>query len=189
MYVALNNSDNLFNTYPVSPSTVSSIGNTCIRFPYLTSGHGCTDTTSDSRTLKLLRTILFIRIFSSGQVSSDNTIHTVSLRLLPFSRTVSPRKSWSSSILACDSDTTLLSSLTASSTSSLFGRSLRLKIAVARSSGLEEIKLALITKTNTRPIPTLDPDTMPVVHFQHFLSSVKLTLQNNLIISLTTYNV
>lgn len=55
--------------------------------------------TSPSRTLRLLRTTLFMRTFSSEQVSSDSTIHTVSRLFFPFISTVSPRKSWSSSIL------------------------------------------------------------------------------------------
>lgn len=87
------------STHPVRPSTVSSMGSTWILLPYLTSGHGCTDTTSDKRTRKLFLTTRFIRIFSSGQVSSDSTIQTVSFLRLPFSSTVSPRNSCSSSIL------------------------------------------------------------------------------------------
>lgn len=55
--------------------------------------------TSPSRTLRLLRTTLFMRTFSSEQVSSDSTMHTVSRLFFPFISTVSPRKSWSSSIL------------------------------------------------------------------------------------------
>lgn len=49
--------------------------------------------TSPSRTLRLLRTTLFMRTFSSEQVSSDSTIHTVSRLFFPFISTVSPRKS------------------------------------------------------------------------------------------------
>lgn len=89
-----------FITYPVKPSTESSIGSMCTRFPYLTDGHGAMDTTSDRRTRRLLRTTRFMRIFSSGQLSSESTMHTVSLRRLPFSSTVSPRKSCSCSIFA-----------------------------------------------------------------------------------------
>lgn len=55
--------------------------------------------TSPRRTLRLLRTTLFMRTFSSEQVSSDSTIHTVSRLFFPFISTVSPRKSCSSSIL------------------------------------------------------------------------------------------
>ena len=59
-------------------------------------------TTSPRRTRRLFRTHLLILILSSAVVSSERTMHTVSLRLLPFRRTVSPRNSCSSSILACD---------------------------------------------------------------------------------------
>lgn len=116
---------------------MSSIGSTWMRFPYFTSGHGWTETTSDNRTLKLFLTMRFMRIFSSGQVSSDNTIQTVSFLRFPFRSTVSPLNNCNSSIFACDNATTELSSLTASSTINLLGRSLRRKIAVARSSGLK----------------------------------------------------
>lgn len=127
-------------TYPVRPSTVSSMGRMCTRVPYLTSGHDWIETMSDRCTRKLLRTTRFIRIFSFGQLSSDSTIQTVSLRRRPFSRTVSPRNNCNSSILACDSATTELSSFKASSTSNRFGRSLRFRIAVAKSSGLKHKK-------------------------------------------------
>lgn len=123
--------------YPVSPSTVSSMGKTWILLPYLTSGQGWIDTTSDKRTLRLFLTFLFMRIFSSLHVSSERTIQTVSFLRFPFSKTVSPLNNWSSSILAWDKATTELSSLTASSTKSLFGRSFLRRIAVARSSGLQ----------------------------------------------------
>ena len=43
----------------------------------------CTDTMSPSLTLRLLRTVLFIRILASSTVSSTRTMHTVSLRFLP----------------------------------------------------------------------------------------------------------
>lgn len=56
----------------------------------------CTETTSPRRTRRFLRTTLFRRIFPSSQFSSTRTMQTVSLRFLPLSRTVSPRKSWSS---------------------------------------------------------------------------------------------
>jgi hypothetical protein len=49
----------------------------------------CTVTTSPSRTRKFARTTLFMRILCSSQFSSANTIHTVSLRFLPCTRTVS----------------------------------------------------------------------------------------------------
>lgn len=127
-------------TYPTSPSTVSSIGSTWIRFPYLTSGQGWIHTTSDRRTLRLFLTILFMRIFSSGQLSSASTIQTVSFLRFPLRRTVSPRNNLSSSILSCERATTELSSFVASSTRSLLGRSLRRRIAVAKSSGLDRNK-------------------------------------------------
>lgn len=123
-------------SYPVSPSTVSSIGKMWIRLPYLTSGHDWIETTSDKRTRKLFRTTRFMRIFSFGQLSSDRTIQTVSFLRFPFNKTVSPRNNCNSSILACDRLTIELSSLVASSTRRRFGRSLRFKIAVAKSSFL-----------------------------------------------------
>lgn len=123
-------------TYPVRPSTESSMGKMWIRFPYLTSGHDWMETMSDKRTRKLLRTTRFIRIFSLGQVSSERTMQTVSLRLFPFNSTVSPRNNCSSSILAWERQTIELSSFVASSTRRRFGRSLRFKIAVAKSSFL-----------------------------------------------------
>lgn len=88
------------STHPVSPSTVSSMGRTWMRLPYLTSGHGCTETTSLSRTLRLFRMTLFMRIFSSEQVSSARTMLTVSFLRLPFRSTVSPLNSCSWSIFA-----------------------------------------------------------------------------------------
>ncbi|CAN7944609.1 unnamed protein product, partial [Ixodes hexagonus] len=100
-------------------------------------------TTSPSRTRRLLRTQRFMRIFSEGHVSSESTMQTVSRRFLPFSRTVSPRKSISSKqyeggpALACDRATTELSSLMASSTRSRLGLVLVLRMAVAKSSGLQ----------------------------------------------------
>ena len=103
------------------PSMVSSMGRMWTRLPYLTSGHWCTDTTSPSRTLRFLRTHLFMRILPGSQASSASTMHTVSLRRLPLSRTVSPRKSWSSSMVDRASATTELSSLLASSTRRRFG--------------------------------------------------------------------
>lgn len=44
------------------------------------------ETTSDSLTRKLFLTFLFIRIFSSLQLSSDKTMQTVSFRRLPVKR-------------------------------------------------------------------------------------------------------
>ena len=58
-------------------------------------------TTSPRRTRRLFRTHLLILILSSAVVSSERTMQTVSLRLLPFRRTVSPRNNCSSSILPC----------------------------------------------------------------------------------------
>lgn len=75
----------------------------------------CTETTSPRRTRRFLRTTLFMRILPSSQNSSARTMHTVSLRFLPLMRTVSPRKSCSSSIFCRLSATTELSSFTASS--------------------------------------------------------------------------
>lgn len=91
------------HTHPVSPSTESSIGNICTRLPYLTDGQGAIETTSDNRTRRLFRTTRFMRIFSSGQLSSESTMHTVSLRRFPFRSTVSPRNNCNCSILAYES--------------------------------------------------------------------------------------
>ncbi|CAN8028631.1 unnamed protein product, partial [Ixodes persulcatus] len=94
-------------------------------------------TTSPSRTRRLLRTQRFMRIFSEGQVSSDSTMHTVSRRFLPFSRTTwSPKILMANCALAWDRATTELSSLMASSTRSRLGLVLVLRMAVAKSSGL-----------------------------------------------------
>ena len=43
----------------------------------------CTETISPSLTLRLLRTILFMRILLSSTALSTRTVHTVSLRFLP----------------------------------------------------------------------------------------------------------
>mmetsp|Transcript_13329 Transcript_13329/g.32440 ORF Transcript_13329/g.32440 Transcript_13329/m.32440 type:complete len:220 (+) Transcript_13329:2269-2928(+) len=115
---------------PLTPSMVSPKGSTWMRCPYLTSVHWCTETTSPRRTRRFLRTTLFMRILPSSQCSSASTMHTVSFRFLPLISTVSPRNSWSSSILARFSATTLLSSFTASSTTSRLGDFLRTRIAV-----------------------------------------------------------
>ena len=64
---------------------------------------------------------LFMRMLLSSHVSSASTMLTVSLPRLPLIRTVSPRKSCSSVILAIESATTELSSLVASSTTRRFG--------------------------------------------------------------------
>mmetsp|Transcript_2596 Transcript_2596/g.7813 ORF Transcript_2596/g.7813 Transcript_2596/m.7813 type:complete len:376 (+) Transcript_2596:1351-2478(+) len=106
---------------PVSPSMVSSNGRMCTLLPYLTSGHGWTDTMSPSRTLRLFLTTRLHRIFSSGQSSSTSTTHTVVRLFFPFRSTVSPRKSCSSSILAGDSVMTEFSSLFDSSMIRRFG--------------------------------------------------------------------
>ena len=52
----------------------------CTRLPYLTSGHWCTVITSPRRTLRFLRTHLFIRILPASHVSSARTMQTVSFR-------------------------------------------------------------------------------------------------------------
>merc|ERR1719192_2444886 len=109
------------NQFPVRPSTLSSMGRTWTLFPYFTSGQLWIATISPSLTLKLFLTTLFMRILSSVTVSSLRTMQTLSFLFFPFSSTVSPRNNCSSSILARESATTLLSSLTASSTSSLLG--------------------------------------------------------------------
>ena len=66
--------------------------------------------------MRFLRTHLFIRILPASHVSSARTMQTVSFRRFPLISTVSPRKSWSSSIVARLSATTELSSFDASST-------------------------------------------------------------------------
>ena len=72
-------------------------------------------------TLRFLRTHLFIRTLPRSHVSSASTMHTVSFLRLPLMSTVSPRKSWSSSMVCVLRATTELSSLLASSTTSRFG--------------------------------------------------------------------
>ena len=67
------------------------------------------------------RRTLFILMFASSVLSSERTMHTVSLPFFPLSSTVSPRNSCSSSILAALKHTTELSSLVASSTTRRFG--------------------------------------------------------------------
>lgn len=65
------------------PSMVSSIGSMWTRFPYLTSWHWWTDTTSPSLTLRFDLTTLFILIFGSSHVSSASAMQIVSLLFLP----------------------------------------------------------------------------------------------------------
>ncbi|BAT11044.1 Os10g0442532, partial [Oryza sativa Japonica Group] len=72
------------NRFPVMPSTVSSIGRMCTRFPYFTSWHWWTETTSPSRTLRFFLTTLFILILGSSQVSSARTMQIVSFLFLPY---------------------------------------------------------------------------------------------------------
>lgn len=60
-------------------------------------------------------------------------MQTVSLLFLPLRRTVSPLKSWSFSMVAGCSETTELSSFTASSTISLLGAFFRSKMTVEKS--------------------------------------------------------
>lgn len=121
----------------------------------------CTDTMSPRRTRRFLRTTLFILILLSSVLSSDSTMHTVSLRFLPcenqnriiiharlatsersaccvckaptFSSTVSPLNSCSFSIVFGLSETTELSSLIASSTTSLLGLFFLSRMAVLKS--------------------------------------------------------
>ena len=109
------------NRLPVTPSIVSSNGNTWIRLPYGTSWHAVTVTTSPKRIRKFLRTTLFIKTLLSSQFSSAKQIHIVSRDFLPLIITVSPRNSCNSSIFAGDNAITLLSSFDASSTINLFG--------------------------------------------------------------------
>ena len=112
------------------PSMVSASGSTWMRLPYRTSVHWCTDTTSPRRTRRFLRTTLFTRTLASSHESSASTMQMVSLRFLPRRSTVSPRKSWSSSIVAMFSDTVLLSSVTESSTTRRLGAFFRSRMAV-----------------------------------------------------------
>ena len=121
------------NRLPVIPSMVSSIGRMWTLFPYLTSVHWCTDTTSPSLTLKFLRTTLFILIFGSSHDSSARTMHTVSRLFFPLRSTVSPLKSSSSSIVFGFRLITEFSSFMASSTTSLLGDFFRSIIAVETS--------------------------------------------------------
>lgn len=78
---------------------------------------------------------LFILMEPSFTSSSARTMQTVSFFRFPFTKTVSPRKRSSSSILSWDSETTELSSLSAFSTTSRYGLAFRRRMAVATSSG------------------------------------------------------
>ena len=111
--------------------------------------------TSPRCTRRLFRTTLFIRIFSSEHVSSESTMHTASRLFFPFSNTVSPRNNCSSSILGWDKDTTLLSSLMASSTINRLGRFFCLRMAVDKSSPFElEREKEVSSKINSSNVPT-----------------------------------
>jgi hypothetical protein len=83
---------------------------------YLMSGHGWMVTTSPCLTRKLWRTTRFIRAEPSSRSSSARTMRTVSLRFLPLTSTVSPRNSWSVSMVLLERAMIELSSLTASVT-------------------------------------------------------------------------
>jgi hypothetical protein len=83
---------------------------------YLISGQGWMVITSPCFTRKLWRTTRFIRAEPSSRSSSARTIRTVSFRFLPLTRTVSPRKSWSVSMVLFERAMIELSSLTASVT-------------------------------------------------------------------------
>ena len=72
--------------------------------------------TSPCLTRRLWRTTRFIRAEPSSRSSSASTIKTVSLRFFPLTRTVSPRKSWSVSMVLFERAIIELSSLTASVT-------------------------------------------------------------------------
>ena len=80
------------------------------------SGHGWMVITSPCLTRKLWRTTRFIRAEPSSRSSSASTMRTVSFRFLPFTRTVSPRKSWRVSMVLFERAIIELSSLTASVT-------------------------------------------------------------------------
>ncbi len=76
-----------------------------------------------------------MRTLVSSVVSSTRTMSTVSLRFLPFTRTVSPRKSESLSMVRELSEMTELSSPVASSTTRRLGEAFRRRMAVAVSLG------------------------------------------------------
>lgn len=71
------------NRFPVTPSIVSSTGRICTLFPYLTSGHWCTETTSPNLTLRFDLTTLFILILGSSHVSSARAMQIVSFLFFP----------------------------------------------------------------------------------------------------------
>ena len=124
------------------------MGRTWTLLPYLMSEQAVMETTSPNRSLKLFRTTRFIRILSSDTVSSERTMQTVSFRFFPLSKTESPLNNSNWSILDCESATTELSSLAASSTINRLGRSFFFKMAVANSSPLvleknKELKLKI----------------------------------------------
>ena len=122
------------------PSTVSEMGRTAMRLAYQTvssaskvigsseegaegrqrtyliSGQGWMVIISPCFTRRLCRTTLFIRALPSSSSSSARTIRAVSFLFFPRTRTVSPRKSSSISMVADDRAITLLSSFTASVT-------------------------------------------------------------------------
>jgi len=72
--------------------------------------------TSPCLTLRLWRTTRFIRAEPSSRSSSASTMRTVSFRFFPFTKTVSPRKSWRVSMVLLERAMMELSSLTASVT-------------------------------------------------------------------------
>lgn len=70
-------------------------------------------------TRRFWRTTRFIRALPSSRSSSAKTIRTVSFLFFPLTRTVSPRKSWRSSMVLLERAITELSSLVASVTLTL----------------------------------------------------------------------
>lgn len=72
--------------------------------------------TSPCLTRRLWRTTRLMRALPSSSSSSFKTIRTVSFLFLPFTKTVSPRKSCSVSMVLLDKERIELSSLTASVT-------------------------------------------------------------------------
>ena len=96
--------------------------------------------------LNLIRTIkftLFMRMLQSSVSSFASTMQTVSFPFFPFRRTLSPRNNCSSSIFAGDKQITELSSLTASSTTNLFGAFFLSIMAVFISSNFGMIVIVL----------------------------------------------
>lgn len=80
------------------------------------SGQAWTVIISPCLTRRLCLTTRLIRTLPSSRSSSANTIKTVSLRILPLTKTVSPRNSCKVSIVLLERAITELSSLTASVT-------------------------------------------------------------------------